>query len=448
MLHFRIFAILASALALTACTTYDADRTEQPAREMQAGGGLDVLHNAVSIKPSLTTNTIIGDQTITARIDRTLTTHLTFPLTTHKITSAHLTGQVVTPLIGGGEMRIVLPDRSSGNNTDIVTLELTYTATPKRGYQMKDASLYTSYFACDWMVCRQEVLGDKATIDLEIILPRQMTTIGPGQLIRDHPLKTGGHSYVWHQTKATSSYLYAFAVGDFTIVEDRHATGQLRYMSAIANHQELQRLFAPTPKMVAFFAAKAGTPLRHPYTQLFVDGRAAQEASTHSLIGRQYLEPSLNDPQEDWLIAHELAHQWWGNSITCTDLSAFWLNEGVTVFMVAAWKEHRWGRDAYEREMAVAQKRYARAVDTEMDVPLSYKGQYPSLRIRRAIQYSKGALFLDALRTDLGDEVFWRGLKHYTKTNIDKTVTSADLQAAFETSSGQDLSGIFAQWVY
>jgi len=82
------------------------------------------------------------------------------------------------------------------------------------------------------------------------------------------------------------------------------------------------------------------------------------------------------------------------------------------------------------------------------DKPLAFAGPYPSLRARRAVQYSKGALFMDHLRTLLGDDAFWRGLRNYTMENAGGVVTSADLQRAMEQASGQDLSAIFNAWVY
>jgi len=117
---------------------------------------------------------------------------------------------------------------------------------------------------------------------------------------------------------------------------------ELAYLSDAAAASELPALFAPTGQMLGWFEDKAGVPFPHArYAQVLTAGNAAQELVSHSLIGRAFLDPILKSPQEDWVIAHELAHQWWGNLVICETLSEFWLNEGVTTFMVAAWKEHR-----------------------------------------------------------------------------------------------------------
>jgi len=117
-------------------------------------------------------------------------------------------------------------------------------------------------------------------------------------------------------------------------------------------------------------------------------------------------------------------------------------------FMVAAWKEHQWGRAAYDRELEGARKRVAEAKDAGVDVPLTYSGPYPSLAARRAITYSKGALFLDALRHDLGEAIFWRGLLEFTRVHAGGTVDSRDFQRAFERVSGRRLSRLFDDWVF
>jgi len=82
------------------------------------------------------------------------------------------------------------------------------------------------------------------------------------------------------------------------------------------------------------------------------------------------------------------------------------------------------------------------------DKPLAFAGSYPSLPLRRAVQYSKGALFMAHLRTVLGEKAFWAGLRAFTRDNAYGTVTSADFQRAMERASGRDLSAHFAEWVY
>jgi len=142
--------------------------------------------------------------------------------------------------------------------------------------------------------------------------------------------------------------------------------------------------------MVKFLSEKADLALpARGYAQLLVSGDEAQEASTYSIIGKDNI-----DPKNEWATVHELAHQWWGNLVTCATWKDFWRNEGITVYMTAAWKEHQHGHDAYEAEMDVARNRVAKIRAKGWDRPLAFDGDYPSTGVRRAVQYSKGAFFM------------------------------------------------------
>ena len=148
------------------------------------------------------------------------------------------------------------------------------------------------------------------------------------------------------------------------------------------------------------------------------------------------------------MLAHELAHQWWGNLLTCSDWKELWLNEGMAGFMTAAYKEQRWGRAAYDSEIAVARKAWDAARTAGEDEPLSWQGTYSALKAKRRIAYGKSMVFLDALRSQLGDDVFWQGVHRYTNANAGRSVTAMDLERAFEAASESDLSAIFKTWAY
>lgn len=211
----------------------------------------------------------------------------------------------------------------------------------------------------------------------------------------------------------------------------------------------LHAKFKDSARVLAFFEEKAGLPLPHPvYTQVLVPGGVAQEASSFSLIGKRMLDPILEEPQEDWVIVHEMAHQWWGNLITCAAWNEFWLNEGIAVFMTAVWKQQRWGEAAYQRELDLARKRWQLAKEAGFDKPLSWRGDYPSLSIMRAIHYSKGALFMNALRDEIGEHAFWDGFRRYSRVNAGRSVTANDLETAMEASAGRSLKTLFNAWVH
>jgi aminopeptidase N len=411
------------------------------------GDGFDVTRYDLALAPDIQNRTVAGREVITLRATGDGLRRLSFSANALSIDSATLDGVAVIVGSRGEGLDFDLPKPLARGRT--VRLELSYHGRPARGLAGSETSLYTSYFACDWMVCLQDQFGDKAAFSLDLRVPAGMETLSVGRRVARRPGPDGSEIHSWTAPRPYSAYLFGFAVGRFAHAEDRVGSTKLSYLSDVADAAELKRRFAETGQMVRFLSDKAGVPLPvKDYSQLLVQGREAQEAATYSVLGADALATKADDPAEDWAIVHELAHQWWGNLVTCATLDDFWLNEGVTTFMTAAWKEHRYGRAAYDAELAVARSRLDKARAEGFDKPLAWKGRYPTLRTRRAVQYSKGALFLDHLRVTLGEDAFWSGLRRYTRAHAGGTVTSIDFERAMEASSGRDLRPLFSEWVF
>ena len=351
--------------------------------------------------------------------------------------------------VSSGEDAIVFNLQQALKRGRQVTLRFQIEGKPARGVNALDGGLYTSYFACDWMVCLQDTPGDKAAFALDLSLPVGLKSTSVGRQAFAVAADKGIVVHRWRSARPYSPYLFAFAVGPFARQSVLTKHGEIVYLDGTGSQANLPALFAQTPAMVAFFAEKAGVPLPdRRYVQLLVPGREAQESASFSLIGKEELDRERDNPASDWVIAHELAHQWWGNQVTSARWQHFWLNEGLATFMVAAWKEHSIGKAAYENELHVARRKVERVRQLGFDKPLAWQGTYPSLSARRAVQYSKGALFLDHLRTEIGDVAFWKGIRRYTRDHAGGTVTSLDFQNAMQKASGCDLSPMFSLWVY
>lgn len=421
------------SLALLAC------QTPTPVKPV---GDIDVISNEVSITPNFATKSLIGQQQTVFRANSQATNSISFSPSAMIIDSAMINDLPVEIATTAQATTLTWPQQRGQPSTK--RLNLTYHGTPSRGVTFTDTSVVSNYWGCDWMFCRHDNMADKSTLSVSFRLPDGMTSASNGM-----PSITPPSLQKWSNNRAYSPYLFGFAAGRFETILKRHRGTELAYVNATGTAQPMERLFGSTPDMIDFFEAKAGLKIpTKRYTQILVAGSDAQEQTTYSLIGTDNITPILTDPKEDWVIAHELAHQWWGNLVTCQTLTDFWLNEGMTVFMTAAWKQHRHGEAAYQNELAVAKTRWQRAIDAGWDKPLAFRGEYPSLRLRRAIQYSKGALFMDHLRTTIGEDAFWSGLRAYTKANAGKSVVSRDFQIAMERASRRDLSAIFDFWVY
>ena len=431
-----------SGLAMAGAAWAPAAAPQGPPNE----GAIDVQHYDVSLNLDFDGKTLAATTKIEF-LARRRTSELWFSGTAMSLDKVSMAGQPLPFDNDGARLTIHLPRALERGERAALTVDSH--GTPRRGLVFDRRLAYSNYWACDWMICALDDTGDKASIRLALDLPKGASSFGPGRLVARTKRADGRVRHVWSERRPYSAYLLGFVAGEFAVVKQRVRSTELLYFAREAGEGELRQSFAPTADMVKFFEDKAGVGIpQRRYAQMLVPGTVAQEAVNFSLIGAELVAARAADPQEDWVIAHELAHQWWGNAITCADLSQFWLNEGITVFMVAAWKENRWGRDAYDREMQLQRQRVEAAKAAGVDRKLTSRETYPSLPLRRAIQYSKGALFMDRLRSELGDKLFWRGFKAYTRAHLGKTVTSRDLQRAFEETGGRDLTPLFDEWVY
>jgi aminopeptidase N len=415
--------------------------------EPVTSGQFDVLRYTLALSPDPAGKSVAGTEDIVFRKLGKDLRRIVFSPNALTIDSASVDGKRAPISRSSTELAFDLPAVLGQAKT--ATLHVLYHGVPARGIASTPSGLYTSYFACDWMICSQDTPGDKAILELSLRVPKGMTTIAAGRRISVKPASDETEIHRWRMERPYSAYLYGFATGRYARVVERVDGAEIVYLSDVATEAELRPLFDQTPDMVRFLGDKAGIALpAESYMQLLVPGDEAQEAATYSVIGKDEIAPVLADPVADWVIVHELAHQWWGNAVTCASWRDFWLNEGITTFMTAAWKEHRFGRAAYDAELDIARQRVAKVREKGYDEPLAYAGEYPTLGMRRAVQYSKGALFMDHLRTVLGDKAFWAGLRGYTRAHAGGTATSIDFERAMEKASGRDLRDVFAEWVF
>jgi aminopeptidase N len=396
----------------------------------------------VEMEPQLDTKSIRGRTEIALeRCDPQART-MSWPRYDLVIDAVSVDGKAADYSTDSGQLTVTMPAEAGAPH---VTVD--YHGTPAHGLIFGDGYVYSAFSTSHWMIADEDP-GLRAPLQMEIVVPADLTVVASGALVERR--REGGDRlrHVWRHERPYPSYVYGFAAGRFHEAMDEARGVALLHLGVRDEGAALCRLLEPTGEMLAFFEDKAGVPFpQATYTQVIVPNSEAQEASTFSILGHGVVDPRLADPHEDWAIAHELAHQWWGNLLTCRTWRDFWLNEGLTVFMVAAYKQQKWGQADYDRELAVSRRRWQRAMDEGWDRPLRFEGPYPSLRTKRAIVYSKGALFVAALRADIGDEAFWSGLRAYTRAGAGRSVTTDDFKAAMEQAAGRSLSPLFAQWV-
>ena len=322
-----------------------------------------------------------------------------------------------------------------------VPVSVTYHGQPRGGLRFlaDQQQVYTAFSTSQWLVCL-DAPDQKATLRLSVVVPHGLVAIGSGAPHGDRE---------WVLDTPVSTYLFGFAAGRFRSVADVRHGVRLQYYSDSYSDEDLRAIFRETPDILEFFEERSGVRYRGAaYTQVLAGGSVEQEAGQFTLLSASYGKTLLDDPGDIWLEAHEFAHQWWGNGVTCVAWTHFWLNEGFATFMADAYKEQRFGRAVYLKEIEASRARYERARQAGHDKPLVFPDWVHPTSDDRAIVYHKGAYVLHLLREELGEQRFWDGLRAYTRTYMGKSVTTVDFQRSMERTSGANLTAFFQQWVY
>ena len=290
----------------------------------------------------------------------------------------------------------------------------------------------------------------RATFSLTLTAPADFQVVANGVLTKRLVDRVGNQITTWVNKAPMPTYLFGFAMGKFREVIDETAKPQLRYLAPMDfSSAQIQQIFADTRSMIRFYETKAGIPFPiENYTQVLVNARAAQEMAGFAVMGERYGKRVLENEKNTWLAAHELSHQWWGNSITNHRWTEFWLNEGLASFMNAAYFEHRYGQDEYLKHINAARSMVEKIRAEGNDKPLIFPDWNAPTASDRSLAYDKGAYVIHLLRAELGEAAFWAGIKRYTQLNWGKAVKTDDFVTAMEAASGKKLTAFFAEWVY
>lgn len=401
----------------------------------------DVLNYELTIEPDIQNQSIEGSLLIRFKVADD-TEKISFDAAQLEIVK--VSGTSVTSYHKVGSQLVVGLSRQKRTQHEIT---IHYRGNPKKGL-LFDRDLnqaHTIYFTDDWMVCNNKP-NDRATLSLNILLPKGLQSVASG---RPLGIEEKGEKVLhkWHQDYETPAYTYGFAIGSFTRATDQVGDVKLHYYSSELDENGLKKVFTETPAILEFFEQKSGVDyIQDSYSQVLI-GNNYQEMSGLSVLSRAYPDFVFKDSSEIHLTSHELAHQWWGNMITCEDLGHFWLNEAFAVYMSSAFSEHKFGKAKYQADISIYKSTYDNLVKRGKDRPLIFK-KWAYSRDNRNVVYYKGAYVLHLLREELGDELFWTGIRDYSKAFFGKSVKTDDFKSAMEKATGLDLDDFFNKWVY
>lgn len=329
-----------------------------------------------------------------------------------------------------------------------------YFRTPEMGYKPEDAHIWTQgepIEARHWYPS-YDAPNEKFTSEVMCRVPEGMVVLSNGKMVSEEKDPGAGLVAVrWLQDKPHVNYLIALVAGHLKKVEDKYKDIPLALYTPASQIEHADNTFKETKDMMAFFEEEIGVPYPWAkYYQACVNDFhwGGMENTTLTVLNDNTLHTSEfeNLRSSRGLIAHELAHQWFGDFVTCKDWAHLWLNEGFATYYEQLYDGYKEGRD----EMLFGMYQSAKGIisqpnQTNAIVRRDYREPEDQFSY---LAYPKGAWVLHMLRSQVGEDLYRRCIKTYLERHEFGVVETEDLNAVFEELSGRSFDQFFDQWVY
>ncbi len=414
----------------------------------------DVRYYGIELEILTASKSIAGKVTIHASILKDATNALVLNL--HNNMTVNSVGGNAISSSHQDHLLTLQLDRVYHTGEEIV-VTITYAGQPKKGtsyepfhFEKANNTWYISsdnepYEARLWLPCNDHP-GDKAdSTDMMITVPGDLYVVSNGLLkeVVDHP--DGTKTFHWQEQYPIATYLMSLAISNYVFFDDRYVTAtgdsmSLQFYAYPANLTKAKKEFAITADAIRYFVPIFGEYpfLKEKYGMVEYSGHwGGMENQTITSIGSTAIR---GDGSAEFLIAHELAHQWWGDWVTPTHFDHIWLNEGFATYAEVLYAGAKYGQDFADYYMNLI-----------MESALPSQGpifRYGSDEIITWIVYGKGAAVLHMLRQLIGDMAFFDALRAYGQTHAFGNASTEDFQSFCEASSGTDLDWFFHQWIY
>lgn len=303
------------------------------------------------------------------------------------------------------------------------TLVIDYEASPQKGMPHTAQDIWTTFHTWHWLPVEQSP-GQRATLNLDVHIKEPGWTITPTTFTQKTPHPA--YTYGFHATQRT----------DTLTTRRTHGEDELVVLGTPHHERVLDHTASALTRWKSIFGDDWAPQT---YTQAFVPHRAMQEAAGLSFLSMSHAEGLEAHPEEDWLIVHELAHQEWGNLVTCHSWGDFWINEAFAVWWVYRDKALRGDTESAERELVLWEARTRDAL-ARGDDPRIHRPDSTHQNAGGSIVYNAGALVLHGMFLELGAERFERTLRtlvHKARTERGLSLTTSQFLDAFDMSAAQ-----------
>ena len=301
-------------------------------------------------------------------------------------------------------------------------------------------TLSEPYGSRDWWPCKDDPSDKADSADIIIIVPNDQIAVSNGVLVDEEDMGDGRKKYHWSERYPICTYLVSIASYPYTVWYDEYIglngdTLPLEYYVYPDHYDLVYDNYLLTKNMMEVFADKFG---EYPFM-----GEKYGHAEFGRGGGMEHQTITSLGGYSQWLIAHELGHQWWGDLITCASFHHIWLNEGFARFSEALWEEAYNGEEAYKNYWL--SHSYYGAGTVYVEEPNT-----ASQIFNGNLTYNKAGWVVHMLRGVMGDSLFFETLKSYGSNDslAYSAATTEDFQLVCEDISGLDLEDFFQQWIY
>lgn len=343
-----------------------------------------------------------------------------------------------------------------------ITLHIDYSAepvkglyfrTPEMGYPKTDSHIWTQgepHESRHWFPCF-DYPNERSSTEIVCHVPRDMTVLSNGQRMGEDIDGNGLKVVRWLQEKPHVNYLMCLVAGHLEKLEKKHGDVALGFYTQPTLAKYAKNSFADTPAIMAFFEEEIGVPFPWvKYDQVtirdFTAGGMENTTLTTLTHNTIFSADTENLRSTRRLDAHELAHQWFGDYVTCKDWSHLWLNEGFATYYTHLYEGHKFGRDAMLYGLAGDARGILRQKNDKKPIVYNaYKNPMEQFDYR---SYPKGSWVLHMLRNQLGEDLYRKCIKTYLERHALTSVVSDDLRQVIEEISGRTMDRFFDQWLY